>query len=995
MKRGLLCVCVLTLSGCMAIAQTERYEGMPIAAVVYDPPTQPLDPLDLAKRQLLKPGANFRAADAAATIDRLFETGRYDDIQIAAEMASGGITVTLITKPVWFVGNVSIEGKVSAPPGRETLIGAASLSLGMPLRQEDIARAEQNLHRLLENNGLFEHQLRVETEDEPDIQQRDIRFVVDLGPRAKYAPPKISGEALLPEDTIVRVTGWRIKFIGWWRQVTQDRTRNGLAGILKRYEKDQRLTAEARITERQYDPEARRLNTTVEINPGPTVEVRAVEANVSKRILKRYVPVFEEQRVYRDLLVEGANNLRDYLQSKGYFDAEVDFREREENSDHLVIEYVVVRGELHKLISVDIQGNRYFSENDLRERMFLRPSGLIRFRHGRYSTAFLRRDEQSITNLYQSNGFRDVKVTSIVNDDYQGKQGDVAIKIQVVEGPQWFVSKLSFSGVDSLAVDDLRNSLSSVEGQPFSEVSVAADRNLILTEYQKAGFPDTQFQWSASPADEPAHVNLTYQVTEGRRQFIRRVVVSGVQITRPSLVNRNLSLRAGDPLSLVQMAEVQRKLYQLGVFGKIDMATQNPAGAAEHKYVLYNFEEASRYSFAVGVGAEVARFGGTTTNLNTPSGSTGFSPRVSLDVSRLNFLGLGHSISLRSRVSNLEKLGSINYLAPRFRNVEGRNITFTALYHVTRDVTTFSSRQEEASVQISQQLSKPSSLLLRFAYRHVSTGDVVIPSLLVPQLLQPVRIGMLSLNYVQDRRDDRTDAHRGIYNTVDLGVASSAFGSQRTFARGLLRSASYHPLTPNVTLARETTLGVIIPFSIPPGFNSENVIPLPERFFGGGGITHRGFPENQAGPRDIGLPQGPGGIPSDPTGFPLGGNALLFNTVELRFPLLGDQIGGVIFHDMGNIYRTPGHISFRFHQRNPADFDYMVHAAGFGIRYRTPLGPIRGDLAYSINPPSYFGFKGTIQELLACGPPGSSTACHPQLNQISHFQFFFSIGQTF
>ena len=86
----------------------------------------------------------------------------------------------------------------------------------------------------------------------------------------------------------------------------------------------------------------------------------------------------------------------------------------------------------------------------------------------------------------------------------------------------------------------------------------------------------------------------------------------------------------------------------------------------------------------------------------------------------------------------------------------------------------------------------------------------------------------------------------------------------------------------------------------------------------------RGFPENQAGPRDL------------KTGFNLGGNALLFHSTELRFPLLGDNINGVIFHDMGNVYTSFSKISFRASQRDMQDFDYMVHAVGFGIRYRTP-----------------------------------------------------------
>ena len=80
-------------------------------------------------------------------------------------------------------------------------------------------------------------------------------------------------------------------------------------------------------------------------------------------------------------------------------------------------------------------------------------------------------------------------------------------------------------------------------------------------------------------------------------------------------------------------------------------------------------------------------------------------------------------------------------------------------------------------------------------------------------------------------------------------------------------------------------------------------MPLPERFFGGGATSQRGFPDNQAGPRD------------PFTGFPIGGNALLFHSTELRFPFLGDNITGVFFHDMGNIYSGMGNISFRYQQR--------------------------------------------------------------------------------
>lgn len=230
-----------------------------------------------------------------------------------------------------------------------------------------------------------------------------------------------------------------------------------------------------------------------------------------------------------------------------------------------------------------------------------------------------------------------------------------------------------------------------------------------------------------------------------------------------------------------------------------------------------------------------------------------------------------------------------------------------------------------------------------------------------------------------------------------MGFASNHFGSQRTFLKALGRNATYTRIGANLVFARQTTFGILTPFNYK-GLSQEEAIPLPERFFGGGSITHRGFGENQAGPRDIG-PAGPGGT-TQATGFPLGGNAVLFNNFELRFPLIGENIGGVLFEDAGNIYQTLSDFSFRYHQKNLQDFNYMVHAAGFGIRYKTPIGPVRVDLAYTLNPPNFLGFKGTYQQLLNCNPnppPGQPNPgyCQSVQQSTGHFQFFFSIGQTF
>ncbi len=988
-----LCAAALLAAG--AAAQVSQFEGRTIVDIQFSP-MQTLDPADLGRALPLRKGQPLHADDVAWAIDGLFATGRFEDIVVEAEPSGNGVVLRFVIKNTWFVGGVTVEGKVAEPPNRGQVATAAALVLGVPFHDEDIANGVQSIKKVLEANGLYEAQVTPTVERDDQAQQVFVTFQVKEGKRAKYEMPVIQGDTKLSNDTILRVTGWRLPIIHWWRQVTNSRTRNGVRGLLSKYASQDRLKARVELTKLDYDAQHRRVQPNLSVDPGPKVKVTAVEAKVSKRVLKRYVPVFQEGTVDDDLLVEGKRNLRDYFQSLGYYDVDVDFRVQPPKDDLETIEYVISRGQRYKLAHVTVTGNKYFDTDTIRERMFMEPAS-FRLRHGRYSEAFRRKDEENIDNLYHANGFRDVKVASIVDRDYQGNAGEIAVTVKIDEGPQWFVEKLSVQGVAQVNLEDLEAKLASSPGQAFADVNIASDRNYVLTYYYGRGFPAAKFSAKWQVNGTPNRVNLVYTITEGDRQYVRDVIKSGLHTTRNSLVDKKITLKPGDPLSPIEETEIQKRFYDLGIFARVDTAIENPEGETAHKYVLYNFEEANRYTILMGVGAQVARFGTpSSSSLASPGGTTGFSPQFSLNVSRLNFLGLGHTVSFRGAYSTLEKRASLSYLQPRFHNIEGRDVTYSVLFDNTLDVRTFAAKREEGSIQVSQTFSKSLNGLFRFAYRRVSVTNIVIPVLLIPQLVQPVRIGILSANFIQDRRDNPADPHKGIYNTADVGAAGKFFGSQRSFGRVLLRNATYYKLTRNVVLARQTQLGVIAPFSPPAGLSPQQSIPLPERFFSGGADSLRAFPYNQAGPRDTGEAIMRGGASSQPTGFPLGGNALFVNNVELRFPFIGDNIQGVLFHDMGNVYSSLGNLSFRFHQKNVQDFDYAVHAVGVGIRYRTPVGPIRGDIAYSINPPAYVGFKGTPLELLQCNPAAPATGvCQGVPQRIGHIQFFFSIGQTF
>lgn len=965
-------------------AQQQSYEGKMVRTIQFEPAGQPLGPDELHQILPLRIGEPLRTATVRESIDRLFRTGRYADIQVDAEPYQDGVVVRFLTRSSWFIGSISVNVGNAAPPSSGQLENASSLDLGQPFTDEALAEAVAGQSRLLELNGLFRSKVDpvLDWETDRDYQQVNIHFNVLNGPRARFSQPALVGDVKMDPARILTATKFRRWIIHTWKPMTQARVREALDGVRSLYLKDGRLEARVTLESMNYDAESNAALPVLRIEAGPRIQVQTIGAKVSQGKLRRYIPIFEERTVDRDLLDEGARNLEDYLQSQGYYDAEVEFKEQRVIGDRATIDYLINTGSRHNLVYIQIDGNHYFSAETLRERMFLRSARFLQFPHGRYSENLIRRDEDSIRNLYLANGFRDVKVAHRNQDNYLGRPGQLAVFIQIDEGPQYLIDHVQVTGIESLDGRSVTAALSCSPGQPFSEFSVAVDRDAILARYFEKGFANATFEWSSQPAAGPHRIDLSYVIHEGSQQFVRQVIYSGNKVTRSELINRLLTLNPGDPLSPTAITDTQRRLYNLGVFARVNTATQDPDGDTDSKYVLYDLDEARRYSLSLGGGAEIARLGGCSTCLDSPAGQTGFAPRASVGITRNNLWGLAHSLSLNTQISNFEQRAQLTYNYPSFLHNDNLSFSVTGLYDNSLNVNTFTSLREEAALQLSQRRSKSLTYFYRYSFRRVSVSDLKVTPFLVPQLLQPVRVGVFSGGLIEDRRDDPVDPRRGYYNTIDFGLAAHAFGSQRSYLHFLGRNSSYYPVGKRMVLARSTEFGDMYAFNYSGG--TFNAIPLAERFFGGGSTSDRGFPEEQAGPRDL------------ETGFPIGGTALFFNQTELRFPLIGENIGGVLFHDFGNVFSSLGNMSFRVHQQDLQDFDYMVHAVGFGLRYRTPIGPLRLDLAYSINPPRFYGFNGTEQELLNAGVnPCASAVNQCTQTGVNHFQFFFSIGQTF
>jgi outer membrane protein assembly complex protein YaeT len=679
-------------------------------------------------------------------------------------------------------------------------------------------------------------------------------------------------------------------------------------------------------------------------------------------------------------------------------------------------------GKKYKVIAVNITGNKYFETDNIKERMqVVRADAYVR--NGRFSPVLLSNDVDSITSLYRANGFNKVVITSKeVKGGQDKKVGTITVNITIEEGPQQKFGDVNMTGTDAARTADMRALITAEQNQPFALANVSNDRDNILQAYLSKGFDQARVEVRQSPhKDDPTITDINYLVTEGEQVNVDRVLISGAHHVRPKLVNDQLLLKPGDPLDESAIVEMQRRYYDLALFNEANVAVQNPEGLADRKNVLVQLTEAKRWDVTYGAGFE-SQLSTPQTNCRaqqslggsgcTPEGRAGASFRVSADVTRINLFGTDQSITFHTTYGLLERVATATLNVPKFIGRKNLSFQLSGGYSNVQNISTFKASTLQGLFRVTQKIPKTDTLIYDFTYRRVSVdqNSLQVTANLIPLLSQPVRVGGPGITWFHDTRSPSPlDAQKGMYLSVVDFLSNGVFGSQTNFNKIDATYSTYYSWGKKrkYTLARNTRVGIENATGTNPNagiFGCEGVllntnascnpVPLPERLYAGGGTSHRGFGINQAGPRDL------------TTGFPVGGSAVLINTVELRLPppvlpIVGDSVSFVVFHDMGNVFLHPGDMFksiTRFRQPNQqtckqvtgfttvgtCDFAYFSHALGMGARYNTPVGPIRVDAAYNLNPPIY----PIIDDYTQATP-------NHHVGQAGRFQFFFSIGQSF
>jgi len=644
--------------------------------------------------------------------------------------------------------------------------------------------------------------------------------------------------------------------------------------------------------------------------------------------------------------------IRDLYAEKGYFLAHVTPRMVRTENNEVDVVFDIIEGEEVTVRRIRFVGNRYIGSAELRSMMQTGETGLFSFlsNNDNFQESKFDEDVNRLQAIYYDRGYLQMR-TGTPRIELTPDRHFIDITIPVVEGPRFRIGRLQVveRDVDGNEVEplggrrQLREMISANPGDWFNRTSLAQGLLSVTRHYRDAGYAHVDVQ-PETDLDVDAHtVDLAIAIQRGPLTRIERINIRGNTKTRDSVIRRELRIYEGDTYSQSYLEASRIAINALGYFERVDVSETEGSTADR---IVINFEVAERPTGTFQVGA-------------------GFSSielfMLTAQVQQQNLFGNGQSLSLQLQISGLRQLIQLQIVEPYFAGSE-----WTAAFEIFRTVRQFQSFNREStggSVSFGHWLGdRRLSLFAQYRADYIDigprTGGVFgvgagqglfqLPLLPIANLYREGLTSSLRVTLGWDSRDNRVTPTDGVFAQASVEAADEIIGSANSYVRYRLFTREYFRIwgtTPNdsIVLRFNTEFGLVTS-------RQGQGPPVFERFFLGGIFSVRGFPLNGLGPR-VGIPStyDPNLSPFD-SGTSIGGNMQLYYNAEIEFPIVpAVGIRGVIFTDGGNAWNLDSYLCQAPAapvqdpmadpcRANPLD---IYTSWGFGIRWFSPLGPLR------------------------------------------------------
>lgn len=633
-------------------------------------------------------------------------------------------------------------------------------------------------------------------------------------------------------------------------------------------------------------------NLEINIDPGKKLEVVFENNSVlNSETLTKEAPFFEVEDFRDDLVEEAISRIMSLYHSKGFPFVQV-APVITSNKDTVIIRFFIFEGSEVVVNSVTFEGIT-ISEKNLKDVMLLKKGKL-------YNPDLIESDKAILIEFYNALGYLNVVIDD-VRIAVKNSRADIIIKIK--EGTKTLIEGIEIKGAIFISKKEIINAVRIKTGDPYNEVDISDARYKIIDLYLSNGFIDSKVDIKQQAGEKG--VKIIFEIDEGKLTLFGKTVISGNAETKNEVIKREMLYENGAPFNPSLLTKTRQRLYKLGLFTDVDVDTIEKEGDVKNIHVRVKEAKAGVVEFGVGYG-DYERF------------------RGSFDISYRNLFGMNRQMSFRTEISTLEQRYIVNYTEPWF---SGKRLPFkvflikeerTEKTIETRE-TRYKLRRHTASAGFEKKFSERVKGEIFYDFSLVKTFEVKPDVILTKEDAGTIAIAGIRPGIVYDTRDNPFDPRKGVLAGISIKTASGYLLSETDFVKAIVNGSVYQELNKYFVIAFSLKSGMT------QGFDKTTELPLVERFFLGGRTTVRGYEQDTLGPKGA-------------DGSPTGGNAFVLTNLELRTDV-AKGFGLVTFLDGGNVWKKTGDIKL----------SEMKYTAGAGIRYNTPVGPLRIDYGHKLD----------------------------------------------
>ena len=849
---------------------------------------------DMKKLIPIKEGEPFSLNRVSSSIKQIYKTGLFSEIQVVKEGDLDVRLTYLLTRKL-FARRIVFQAEEKLP--RQKLrVSISSLREGTFFTEEKLEKAAEELKEALIQEGYFQPELETFTKKDPKSSSFDVFFRIISFKKFVITEISFSGDVILPEDELRIVMKSKEG-----KRLIPSMLAEDITKLKDVYSANEYQRAEIEVGKVRFDEREGTASLSLIVIPNERIEIVVEGAKVPLEILR---PIWET-RIFEDWGVkEGEAKILSHMRKKGYLFASVTSSiEREDNRMRVI--HTVTPNEKNKILKITYNRLNYFAPSQLEAELGVgERTPLLKW----INAERLLKLPEEIEFLYELNGFPNAHV----DINFVRKRNGVEVLFFIQEGNQRKIQSISFEGAQSFDSRVIFEQIGSSEGGPFVPLNLQKDMEKLENHYLNQGFRGTEITARVDEAGDDLF-SVTFRINEGNKVKIEKIVITGNDATGRKAILRELRIKEGDYAHSNRIRDSKRRLERLGIFTSVQI--EEISLSPERENVVINVREGKRNYASLGLGLETA---------TKPEAfgiwDVSWRLRGTAEFIRSNVFGSAGQVSLVGQYSLADKRAVLSWEQPYFFGLPVVTSWNTWVEQIYRE--SYTSDGKGMSLAAIKRVSENVMFLTALKWAETTLIDLQIEPNEVDRQFSPYSVTSLTGSFIWDKRDDPINPHRGFFLSLALEKAFPLLEDESNYVKTFIRNQHYVPISSDVFFNLTFRLG----------FGGGKMdIPIHERFFAGGSNSFRGERFDELGPVD------------EVSGKPVGGEALLLLNFEVTFPIFSalKDLRGTFFYDVGNVFERIEDIALIS----------MQNAVGFGIRYRTPLGPIRLELGWNLNDP--------------------------------------------